>query len=221
VNLGTGRQLSRIAIFIDGNYFYNVSNFYKFQHYRGKRLSIVGLQNFVRSEVADRMSLDQASCQIVEAHYFRGRYSAYSADEASKLKDDRIFDDVLTKAGVIQHYTLLDEGGPVIQEKGIDVWLALEAYDLAVHNRYDILCMVAGDGDYVPLVRKINGLGLRVLLLAWDLLFPPNEETTGRRPRDIRASAQLIDACTDPIMMNSLIEDRARKDSILINGLFY
>ena len=218
---GYGRQLSRISIFIDGNYFYNVSNYYKFQHPRGKRLSIVGLQNFVRSEVADRMSLEQASCQIVEAHYFRGRYSAYSADEASKLKDDRIFDDVLTKAGVIQHYTLLDEGGPVIQEKGIDVWLALEAYDLAVHNRYDILCLVAGDGDYVPLVRKINGLGLRVLLLAWDLLYPQGDESSTRRQRDIRASTQLIDACSDPIMMNNLIEDRTRKDNILINGLFY
>jgi uncharacterized LabA/DUF88 family protein len=167
------------------------------------------------------MNIDQASCQIVEAHYFRGRYSAYSADEASKLKDDRVFDDVLTKAGVIQHYTLLDEGGPVIQEKGIDVWLALEAYDLAVHNRYDILCLIAGDGDYVPLVRKLNGLGLRVLLLAWDLVHPTTDDNAARRPRDTRASAQLIEACSDPIMMNNLIEDRSRKDNILLNGLFY
>jgi uncharacterized LabA/DUF88 family protein len=215
------KQLSRIALFLDGNYFYNVSNFYKFQHQRGKRLSIVGLHNFVRAEVSDRMNVEQSACQIVEAHYFRGRYSAYSADEASKLKDDRIFDDVLTKAGVIQHYTLLDEGGPVIQEKGIDVWLALEAYDLAVHNRYDILCLIAGDGDYVPLVRKVNGLGLRVLLLAWDLQYPESNDTSPRRPRDIRASANLIEACSDPIMMNNLIEDRSRKDNILVNGLFY
>ena len=218
--LTPSRQLSRIALFLDGNYFYNVSNYYKFQHARGKRLSIVGLQHFVRAEVADRLNVDQGSSQIVEAHYFRGRYSAYSADEASKLKDDRIFDDVLTKAGVIQHYTLLDEGGPTIQEKGIDVWLALEAYDLAVHNRYDILCLVAGDGDYVPLIRKLNGLGVRVLLLAWDLSYPQGDEGS-RRQRDIRASAQLIDACSDPIMMNNLIEDRSRKDNILVNGLFY
>ena len=181
----------------------------------------MGLQNFVRAEVASRLNLEQSSCQIVEAHYFRGRYSAYSADEASKLKDDRIFDDVLTKAGVIQHYTLLDEGGPVIQEKGIDVWLALEAYDLAVHNRYDILCLIAGDGDYVPLIRKLNGLGIRVLLLAWDLLYPQSDDSSARRSRDIRASANLIEACSDPIMMNNLIEDRSKRDNILITALFY
>jgi uncharacterized LabA/DUF88 family protein len=174
----------------------------------------------VRAEVADRLNLETSNCQIVEAHYFRGRYSAYSAEEASKLKDDRVFDDVLTKAGVVQHYTLLDEGGAVAQEKGIDVWLALEAYDLAVHNRYDVLCMIAGDGDYVPLLRKLNGLGLRVVLLAWDLSYPEGE-TGQRRQRDIRTSANLIDVCSDPIMMSNLIEDRTKKDNVLINGLFY
>lgn len=216
------KHMGRVALFIDGNYFYNVSNFYKFQHHRKKRLSIAGLLNFVRAEVADRLSLETSSCQIVEAHYFRGRYSAYSAEEASKLKDDRVFDDVLTKAGVVQHYTLLDEGGAVVHEKGIDVWLALEAYDLAVHARYDVLCLIAGDGDYVPLLRKLNGLGQRVVLLAWDLTYPQNGDTSSsRRQRDIRTSAQLIEVCSDPIMMSNLIEDRTKKDNVLINGLFY
>lgn len=215
------KHMGRIALFIDGNYFYNVSNFYKFQHHRKKRLSIAGLLNFVRAEVADRLNLETSSCQIVEAHYFRGRYSAYSAEEASKLKDDRVFDDVLTKAGVVQHYTLLDEGGTIVHEKGIDVWLALEAYDLAVHNRYDVLCLIAGDGDYVPLMRKLNGLGLRVVLLAWDLTYPQNDDSSSRRQRDIRTSAGLIEVCSDPIMMNTLIEDRTKKDNVLINGLFY
>ncbi len=211
----------RIALFIDGNYFYNVSNYYKFEHARRKRLSIQGLLSFVRANVAERLNLEPNSCQMVEAHYFRGRYSAYSAEEASKLKDDRVFDDVLTKAGVVQHYTLLDESGHVAHEKGIDVWLALETYDMAVHDRFDVLCLVAGDGDYVPLIRKLNGLGLRVVLLAWDLTYPVSDDSNQRRPRDVRASAQLIDVCTDPISMNNLIEDRTKRDSPLINGLFY
>lgn len=212
--------MARIALFIDGNYFYNVSNYYKFQHQRRKRLSIQGLLGYARHEVANRLKLDSHSCQIVEAHYFRGRYSAYSAEEAAKLKDDRVFDDVLTRAGIVQHYTLLDEGGLVAQEKGIDVWLALEAYDLAVNNRYDVLCLVAGDGDYVPLVRKLNGLGLRVVLLAWDLAYPQSEDSN-RRQRDIRTSAQLIDVVSDPVMMNNVIDDRAKKDSTLVSDLFY
>jgi uncharacterized LabA/DUF88 family protein len=213
--------VGRIALFIDGNYFYNVSNYYKFQHGRKKRLSIAGILKFARHSVAERLKLDSDSCQIVEAHYFRGRYSAYSAEEADKLKDDRVFDDVLTKAGVVQHYTLLDEVGTTAHEKGIDVWLALEAYDLAVNNRYDVLCLIAGDGDYVPLVRKINGLGLRVVLLAWDLAYPPGDDANQRRPRDIRTSAGLIDVCSDPVMMNNLIDDRTKRDDVLITGLFY
>ena len=213
--------MARIALFIDGNYFYNVSNYYKFQHQRRRRLSIQGLQNYARHEVSNRLKLDPQSCQIVEAHYFRGRYSAYSADEAAKLKDDRVFDDVLTRAGIVQHYTLLDEGGVVAHEKGIDVWLALEAYDLAVHKRYDVFCLVAGDGDYVPLIRKLSGLGIRVVLLAWDLSYPQSDDSNQRRPRDIRTSAHLISVCSDPVMMNNVIDDRAKKDSAPISDLFY
>jgi len=30
-------------------------------------------------------------------------------------------------------------------EKGIDVWFALEAYELAIHKRFDVCVLVAGD----------------------------------------------------------------------------
>lgn len=45
--------------------------------------------------------------------------------------------------------------------------LSLEAYDLAVHKRYDILVLVASDGDYVPLVRKLNSIGIPVIVPQW------------------------------------------------------
>jgi cold shock CspA family protein len=58
-----------------------------------------------------------------------------------------------------------------VQEKGIDVWLALEAYELSIYKHFDILVLVAGDGDYVPLVRKLHTLGTQVVLLCWDFAY--------------------------------------------------
>ena len=37
--------------------------------------------------------------------------------------------------GIVAHYLPLGPYG----EKGIDVWLALEAYELGIHKRFDIL----------------------------------------------------------------------------------
>jgi cold shock CspA family protein len=100
-------------------------------------------------------------------------------------------------------------------EKGIDVWLALEAYELAIYKRFDVSVLVACDGDFLPLVRKLNTLGTRVMLLGWDFIWidQNNEE------RETRTAQVLLDV-TYPIMMHRVIDDRSRRNDPLINGLF-
>jgi len=57
------------------------------------------------------------------------------------------------REGVVTHYLpLTQSAGRVIGEKGIDVWLALEAYELAIYKRFDVSVLIAGDGDFLPLV---------------------------------------------------------------------
>jgi len=45
-------DLTRIAIFYDGNYFGKVSDYYRYQHTRQRRLSFDGIHNFIRAEAA-------------------------------------------------------------------------------------------------------------------------------------------------------------------------
>lgn len=209
-------KLVRIAIFYDGGYFNAVSDYYKFGHSRRARLSFDGLNRFVRREIAEREKVDESYCQIVEAHYFRGRFSADAAEQAGKLKEAHAFDDVLIRAGIVQHYLPMAEFGKVPQEKGIDVWLSLEAFDLAVHKRFNVLALVGCDGDYVSLVRKLNSIGTRVMLLGWDFEY---QDQSGRK-RSTRTAHALISNTTYPIMMHTLIDDRTRQSDPLINGLF-
>lgn len=205
-------KLTRIGVFYDGNYFNHVSNYYTYQHERRARLSIGGLHEFIRAEVAKAEGVDHRHCQIVDAHYFRGRYSASEAQDRNKLFSDRAFDDVLMREGVITHYLPLTRTG----EKGIDVWLALEVLELAVYKRFSVAALVTGDRDFVPLVRKLNTLGTRVMLLGWSFSFTNerNEiETT-------ETSQQLLEEATYPFLMNTVIEDRTRRDDPLIKNLF-
>ena len=66
-------KLTRIGVFYDGGFFSQVSNYYCYQHERKARLSVTGLHEFIREEVAKAEGVDKRYCQIVDSHYFRGQ----------------------------------------------------------------------------------------------------------------------------------------------------
>ena len=78
---------------------------------------------------------------------FSGRPRAKDADERGLLLKERLFDDVLVSEGVVTHYLPLGSDG----EKGIDMWLGVEAYELAIHKRFDVGVLVVCDGDFFAL----------------------------------------------------------------------
>jgi uncharacterized LabA/DUF88 family protein len=208
--------LTKIAVFYDGNFFTHVSNFYAYAHERKARINIQGLHDFIRHRVADEEQTDVRYCQIVDAHYFRGRRSA-SLGDSSFLYGERLFDTVLMRAGVVMHYLpLVQLPDKRIIEKGIDVSLALEAFESAMLKRYDVLALLAGDSDYVPLVRKLAVAGTRVLLLGFDAKYVDENQNE----RQTRTSQTLLDVCTYPVMVSTLIDDRAHRNSKLVDGLF-
>ncbi|OIQ96327.1 NYN domain protein [mine drainage metagenome] len=209
-------KLCRIAVFYDGTYFFKVSNYYLYQHERKARLSFKGLHAFIAAEVAKNEGVDARHCQIVDAAYFRGRLSAQQAFDQEKLYSDRIFEDVLMKANVTmfqRHLRTRHDGG--FEEKGIDVWLALEAYEMASLKKYDVCVLVTGDGDFVPLVNKLNTLGSRVMLIGWDFSYERDGKTF-----TTQAATELIDHVNYPIMMDTEIDARERRKDPLIDGIF-
>lgn len=210
-------KLTRIGVFYDGNYFLHVSNYYNYDHLRKKRLSIAGLHEFVRSHVAQEESMDVHLCHIVDAHYFRGRLNAQEASQRGNvLYYDRVFDDILMSEGVTTHYLPLRNYGGRREEKGIDVWLALEAFELAIYKKFDVLVLIASDGDYVPLVRKLNTLGTRVMVLSWDFEYTtPTGQTLVTR-----TSQDLLEEVSYPVAMHEVIDNRLKRNDPMINNLF-
>lgn len=212
-----GSRLARIGVFYDGNYFLHVSNYYAFNHPRNSRISIAGLHEFIRHTVAAEEGADVRLSQIVDAHFFRGRMPAQEAQQRGNLLYyERVFDDILMWEGVITHYLPLRNIGGRREEKGIDVWMALEAFELTINKQFDVVVLITSDGDYVPLVRKLNTVGARVMVLSWDFEFTDNE---GNRIIT-RTSQELLEEVTYPVAMHELIENRARKNDSLINNLF-
>jgi cold shock CspA family protein len=202
----------RIGIFYDGNFFFHVSNYYQYHHERRQRLSVGGLHAFLRSEVGRLEDSDSRYCPIAEAHYFRGRLRASDADDRDLLFRERVFDDVLVREGVTAHYMSMSREG----DKGVDVPMALEAYELASMDRFDVAVLVACDGDYLSLVRKLIGRGIRVMVLGWDFRY---QDANGYE-RETRTAQVLIEEATYPVDMVQTIDDRNRRNESIINGLF-
>lgn len=212
------QSLTRIGVFYDGNYFFHVSNFYAYIHERKSRLNIAGLHTFIRNQVAQLEGADPRMCQIVDAHYFRGRLNASdAANNGNSLYYDRLFDDILSSEGVTTHYLpVKTTQSGVRYEKGIDVWLALEAFELAFYKKFNVLVLIASDGDYVPLVRKLNTLGTRVMVLSWDFEYTNDYG----KQMTTRTSQELLEEVSYPIAMHEIIDNRIKRNEPLINNLF-
>lgn len=209
-------RLIKIGVFYDGNYFLHVSNYYNYDHPRRARLSIAGLHRFVEERVGNELG-KPGDAKVVDSHYFRGRLSAQEAQNRdSGLYYDRVFDDILMSSGVTTHYSPLRTGGRRT-EKGIDVWLAVEALESAMIRQLDVVVLIASDSDYVPLVRKIQSLGCRVMVLGWDFEF-----TTDNGSRMVtRTSQDLLQEASHPLHMSGLIDDpRSHGEQELVDELF-
>lgn len=214
-------HLTRVGVFYDGNYFWHVSTFYYQYHERKSRLSVGGLHRFLKYQIAQLEGTSPELCKIVDAHYFRGRLTAPEAARASGdvLYYERLFDDVLNAEGVTMHHLPLSRAGKgnKKKEKGVDVLFALEAYERALQHEFDVVVLIAADGDYIPLVRKLHALGTRVMILGWDL---EHDGEARREPTTTYTSFELLEEATYPIMMNELIDSRAFRSDPIINGLF-
>jgi cold shock CspA family protein/uncharacterized LabA/DUF88 family protein len=194
-------DILRIGIFYDGYYFYKISNYYKYEHERKSRISISGLHDFIRNEIAALTKTGIGQCRIIDAHYFKGRSSAKELGE--KVQSERVFEDILMRENIVSHYLPLRFGdNNTVQEKGIDVWLALEAYELAIYKHFDILVLVAGDGDYVPLVRKLHTVGTQVMLVCWDFSYHNENGDIV----ETKTSRQLQEEVFFPVFMHQRIE---------------
>lgn len=205
-------SLSRIAVFYDGNYFYHVSNYYCYGHPRRTRLSIPGIHEFIVKYIATYEGIAPKFCQIVDCHYFRGRLPAMEANERQILLNERIFDDILMREGIVTHYLPMTKSG----EKGVDVSLALEALELAILKQYNVVVLIASDGDYVPLIRKLNSLGIRVMVCGWDFEYTDDQGNS----RYTSTSSRLMSEAAYAVKMHDIINGIQKVPGINPDMLF-
>ncbi|MCD7970198.1 MAG: NYN domain-containing protein [Alistipes sp.] len=207
----------RIGVFYDGNFLLHASNYYNYFHSQRRRLSIGGLQEYIKKRVAEEEDYDPRRCHIVESHYFRGRINAAEASQrGNQLYNDRVFEDILMAEGISTHYLPLRNFSGRKEERGIDVWLSLEVFEFAITHRIDVAVLIVSDTDYAPLLRKLTSLGTRVMLLSWEFDYTNDDGVKVVT----KTSHELLQLATYPIPMHDEIEDGLEDHDPDITALF-
>lgn len=160
-----------VGVFIDGGYYAKINRVLKANE--SSIIRVRSLFEWITERIAATERIDERDCQITEAHYFRGRFRVREAYDKHLLYNERKFEDTLIENDVIFHYKHLREikkdGEVQVVEKGIDVWFALEAYELATFRKLDYVVLITGDADHEMLVRKLKALKIKTILLTWKI----------------------------------------------------
>lgn len=212
------QSIIRVGIYYDGNYFTHVSNYYNYVHDRKSRLSIGGLHDYLKGRIALQMETESELCKITESHYYKNRLSAQEASEReNQIYFDRVFDDILAFEHVQAHYIpskgiLNTRSG----DKSLNIRLALDAFEASSKDNFDVFVLVAVDGDYTPLVKKIQATGKVVVLVSWDFEFTNDD---GKR-MTTRTSQDLSNSAHYSFTMHELIEEGLDEGDDAVQNLF-
>lgn len=160
-----------IGLFIDGGYYAKVNE--ALEEYMSLNINVSSLIAFIKEKIAQIDNCNVSDCHITESHYFRGRYRVNDANSKHLLYSERKFEDSLIENDVVFHYKHLREvqkgSNVTVIEKGVDVWFALEAYELATIRKFDFVVLITGDADHEMLVKKLKALKIHTVLLTWDV----------------------------------------------------
>jgi uncharacterized LabA/DUF88 family protein len=227
--MNSEQKLTRIAIYFDGGFFLQINSYYKHNHSVGKSFFFSGFMDYLRHKVAQQEHSKYALCPVVESHWFKGRYSANALEarfpdsqkRVDAMNSERKTEDSLVYHGVKLHYTPihLDAETQEPLEKSINVQFTAEAVGAAAQDRFDVLVIIGGDGEFQHLINKVNAFGKRVMVLGFNLSFE-SETPHGTKKKFIRTSHALMEKANYGIWMDRIIEEGIANDERLVMGLF-
>lgn len=168
--------MSRIAVFIDGGYLNKVADDFGRISLDYARLieSVTEGQPVLRSYFYHCPSFKSDPPTEEENQRYQRQERFFAA--LKRLPDFEV------RLGYLAHRGFTGDNKPVFEQKGADVWLAVDLVRLALSNKIDTACLIAGDGDFCPVVQSAKDAGVSIRLFH------------GPGPRS-RYSSQLWDLC--------------------------
>ena len=196
-------SLCRIGVFYDGSFFTYAQNYF----YRDRKLGWLMFAPFhtlIENHIREREQ-GFVNYRVVYAAWFQGLSTAMQSTDEQRRRD-RARDLDLMHAGIEARYVPMSQAGG---EKGIDVALTVDALQIGLQHNIDVVALVTGDSDFVPLARGLMKHGIPVTAIYFDY-------RDGLKKSYI--SDRLLNACNYSLNVNGL--ERERKYQGQFRGLF-
>ncbi|MBM4437711.1 MAG: NYN domain-containing protein [Actinobacteria bacterium] len=220
--VGDGRHVAptRVMVFYDGDYFRKGQVYFRYKERRGW-MNLVVMHRLIEAYVASQSGTPPDLTRVVAAQHYDGRAPSKLVGP-ERLDKERDFELALIRAGITPYYLELteapvqaseteDQGCQLIQ-KGLDVQIAIDVLDYAHQNRFDVAVLIAGDADFVPLVRRITSLGKQTLVAYFT--FEGWTDARGAFHNPSYAARSLLEAASWSLNFNQLVVDSAWQDAV-------
>lgn len=152
----------KAAVFIDGRYLW-------------EGLAIWRIKNVDLGRLATRIVGDH---RLLRTYYYDCTLPLPSeptpSDSEKQRRKDRFFNALRRQSrfevrlGYLREEGRDASGKPIYKQKGADVFLAVDMLSLSLRDKIDIAFLVAGDGDFVPIVEAAKDAGVSVRLFSFD-----------------------------------------------------
>ena len=171
----------RVMIFIDGsNFYHSVKDTWTFED------ADIDFKRLISDLVRKRHLI---SVKYYNAALDRGK-------NLEKYKKQQIFFSELRKIPGFEVHLVkmrkhIEKGKVCYKVKGDDILIATDMLSGAYENSYDVAILVSGDGDFVPVIKKVQMMGKRVE----NAFFK------------ISSSNYLKMVCNESVPLNEIMED--------------
>lgn len=156
--------MERAHIFYDGSYFAKVSEFSA--RLTGYPISHTGLVEVILEFLSKNFG-ESCYFEVTKRWWVRGVLGPKTTNASRKLLE-RSHAEKFVTANIVRALPLLlpmNEAVSPPVEKGVDVALALTAYEQAVKKEMEVAVLFTGDSDFVPLIEKLLGEKVRTVVV--------------------------------------------------------
>jgi uncharacterized LabA/DUF88 family protein len=176
------KPFERVMIFIDGGYLRELcKDFFGHDNIDFKKLRLGLIQRF------NNLSNYPFQANLIRIYYYDAIVDKEHSDYETQRKYFGLIDKELFYT--VRLGDLVQSSKKRFKQKGVDILMAIDALAKAYENQYDLGIFIAGDRDFVPLVKAVKDAGKKTLCLAhirnswsellstFDMRLPLNEKT--------------------------------------------
>lgn len=193
----------RIGVFYDGSFVSYAQHYFYNERSLGW-LRFAPFHTLIENHIREKEH-GFATYRVVYAAWFQGLSTATQTTDQQR-RTDRTRDFDLMHAGIEARYVPMSQTG---SEKGIDVALSVDALQLGLQHTVDVVALVTGDADFVPLVRALMKHGIAVTAIYFEYCDGGKKSFIDDR---------LLNACNYSLNVNAL--ERDKKNQNQFRGLF-